>query len=166
MPYLDLDLEAQRTAPKPRSRDSHDKKSFVKPNTQRWRWATPEPEEPYTTEDALLGRLSELYNSLCSLDWTMVRVQGEACGHTWNLLPVEEYERIRGDYPIAPPHDCYPEEWIGYGTWWLLFWHLELPQEIRKIALKPDPLMRVIPERTKEEMAVVAKRRYGPKATD
>lgn len=162
--YLDFDLEQARTQPKPRpSRASPEKRSSPKPSEQRWRWAEPEDTNPVVTEKGLHEALAKLYNSLCSLDWWEVRLYGATCGEVWNALPAAEYERIRPDYPTAPPHDCYPEEWIGYGTWWLLFWHRELPEALKSIALKPSPLMRRIPEKTKDEMALVAARRYGPK---
>lgn len=165
--YLDFDLEEARNAKPPRpSRASPEKKSNPRPSEGRWRWAEPEEGEFVRVrmkEADLHYRLAGLYNSLCSLDWEEVRYFGAACGHVWNDLSPEEYERIRPDYPTAPPQNCYPEEWIGYGTWWLLFWHRELPEGLKQIALKPDPLIRQIPERTKDEMAAVAARRYGPK---
>lgn len=161
MPFLDLDLEEQRKAPPRSPRASPEKRSSPKPSeTQRWRWAEPEEQ---ITEAQLHEKLAKLYNALCSLDWHDVFVYGAACGYTWNMLPVEEWRRIRPDYPTAPEQGAYAEEWIGYGTWWLLFWHRELPEALKKIALKPDPLMKVFPERTKDEMAMVAQRRYGPK---
>lgn len=161
--YLDFDLEEARNAKPPRpSRASPEKRSNSKPSEGRWRWAT-EEEKPIATERELHESLAKLYNSLCSLDWWQVRVWGQVCGEMWNALSEREYERIRPDYPTAPPQGCEPEEWIGYGTWWLLMWHREVPAVIREIALKPDPLMKQIPEKTREEMATVAARRYGPK---
>lgn len=163
--YLDFDLEQGRDEKKPRQpRASPERKSSPKPSESRWRWATEEDQqEPRVTEDDLHQALAKLYNSLCSLDWAEVNARGVVCGSIWNDLSGVEYERIRADYPTAPPLNCYPEEWIGYGTWWLLFWHRELPEELKKIAVERDPLMRYIPEKTKEEMAMVAARRYGPK---
>ena len=161
--YMDFDLEQARTEKKPRQpRASPEKRSSPKPSEGTWRFAKAE-EKPIAGEKQLHEALANLYNSLCSLDWVDVRVFGAVCGHVWNTLALDEYERIRPDYPTAPPHNCYPEEWIGYGVWWLLFWHRELPEELKKIALKPDPVLRRFPERTADEMAMVAQRRYGPK---
>lgn len=82
-----------------------------------------------TTEAQLQEALSQVHNSLCSLDWAEAANHAMRCADIWCMLPEDVRESIWHDYPEAPAplsEGC-GDAWLVFATWHVLWWRREIP---------------------------------------